>query len=57
MQKQNEEAIDFDKMIEILHNASISFGYYYDAKVRIEEPSYVISQKDMVALFNYVRSI
>ena len=32
-----------------------SYGYYGD--LHINEPSYVISQKDMVKLLNYVRSL
>lgn len=49
--------IDFDKMIEIIHNAPISYGYGYDGSVQIKEPSYIISQEDMVKLFNYVKSL
>lgn len=51
------EKIDFDKMMEIIHNAPISHGYAYDESVQIKEPSYIISQEDMVKLFNYVRSL
>ena len=53
---ENDE-IDFDKMMEILHNAPVSHGYAYDGSVKIKEPSYIISQEDMVKLFNYVRSL
>lgn len=50
--------IDFDKMIEILHHAPISYGYAYDGiDVKIKDPSYIISQEDMVKLFNYVRTL
>lgn len=49
--------IDFDKMIEIIHNAPISFGYGYDGSIQIKEPSYIITQTDMVKLLNYVRSL
>lgn len=49
--------IDFDKMMEILHSAPISHGYAYEGSVQIKEPSYIITQDDMVKLFNYVRSV
>lgn len=49
--------IDFDRMIEIIHDASITFGYAYDGSITIKEPSYIISQKDMVKLISYVRSL
>ena len=52
--KDNNE-IDFDKMIEIIHNAPISFGYCYDGSIQIKEHSYIITQTDMVKLLNYVR--
>lgn len=51
------DKVDIDSMIEILHNAPISFGYGYDCDVRVKEPSYIITQEDMVKLFNYVRSL
>lgn len=52
-----EKEIDFDEMMLILHSASITYGYVYDGIVRVKEPSYIISQKDMVVLFNYIKSI
>ena len=49
--------VDFDMMTEIIHNAPISHSYGYDCNIHIKEPSYVISQKDMVKLMNYVYKI
>lgn len=49
--------IDIDRMIEIMHDASITFGYAYDGSITVKEPSYIISQKDMVKLISYVRSL
>ena len=48
---------DFDKMIETIHNAPISFGYIYDGIIQIKEPSYIITQEHMIELFNYVKSV
>lgn len=53
--KSNE--IDFVKMIEILHNASVTYSYAYEESVQIKKPSYIITQKDMVKLFNYIKSV
>ena len=53
---KKHDNIDFDSMIEILHNAPISFSYGYDCDIRVKEPSYIISQNDMIKLFNYVKS-
>lgn len=50
------DKIDFDKMMEILHNAHITFNYAYEGSVQIKEPSYIITQKDMVKLFNNIKS-
>lgn len=49
--------IDTDKAMEILHNASISFNYACNGTIKITEPSYVIAQKDLSKLFNYVKSV
>lgn len=40
--------VDFDMMIEIVHNAHITVNYNCEPI-----PSYTISQKDMVKLLNY----
>jgi hypothetical protein len=53
--KDFEELYDFDKMMEILRDASISYGYAYDGSAQIKEASYIITQKDMIKLLNYVK--
>lgn len=44
--------VDMDMMIEILHNANITVNYNCD-----NEPSYTVSQKDMIKLMNYVYKV
>ncbi len=51
---EKRDKIDMDEMIKILHDCPISLSYSYDCTITVKEPSYTISQDDMVKLFNYV---
>lgn len=48
---------DSDIMTETLHCSPAAFTYAYLGDVHISEPSYIISQENMVKLFNYIRSL
>lgn len=51
---KERDKIDMDEMIKILHNCPISLSYSYECTITVKEPSYTISQNDMVKLLNYV---
>lgn len=50
----SENLFDTDSVISLLYNASIPYGYTAGGIVEVKQPSYIISQTELVRLFNFI---